>query len=455
MYAPAEPVSLRGHPSLRAGLARVLTASEAVLQWSGLLAPFNRRPEEGDISLPERVRIATLVFFAAALILAPIEIVYASSEPVSHWLLVGGLHLLLTSTIFLASYTTIGVRQANSLALLLFLEQVLMLEIGLAFWPTYPGLTTGALNCVLVGSAVLFSWRLHRVCWLAGVATLSFAVVGAGAIEGRTPYVIALSTVLVGAAISIGVAWQFEWLRDTLARRRDDLQALTQRLMSVQEEERRRLARELHDEFGQTLTAAVAYLWLIDRRVPESMESLRKPVAETRRLMTQTLGAMREMSHLLRPAILDDFGLVLSVEAHVKSFAERYDILATFHADELPERLPPDAETALYRIVQEALSNVARHARASRVDVRMTVKDGELRVVVEDDGVGFSPNGQHDGIGLIGMRERVRILHGSMITSAPPGFRLNVVVPLRRTARTARTAPESASREMQTREMQT
>jgi signal transduction histidine kinase len=447
MYAPAEPVSLRRHPSLRARLARVLAASKAVLQWSGLLAPFDRHPDEGDVALPERVRVATLVFFAGALVVAPIEILYASTEPISNLLLIGGLHLLFTSGIFLASYTTTGVVQADFLAVLLILEQVLMLEIGLSVWPVYPGLTTGVLNCVLVGSAVLFSWRLPRVCWLALVVSLSFAVVGASTIEGRTPYVIALGTVMVGAAISIGVAWRLAWLRDTLARRRDDLQALTQRLMSVQEEERRRLARELHDEFGQTLTAAVAYLWLIDRRLPEDMDNLRKPVAETRRLMTQTLGAMREMSHLLRPATLDDFGLVLSLDAHVKSFAERYDVVATFHADELPERLPADAETSLYRIAQEALSNVARHARASRVDVSMAVEDGQLRLVVDDDGVGFTADGRHDGIGLIGMRERVRMLHGRMTTSAPPGFRLDVIVPLRRTARTAR---QSTSREMQT-----
>src|SRR6185295_19401389 len=352
MYAPAEPVSLRGYPSLRARWARLLAASEAILQWSGLLVPSDRRPDVGDVALPERVRVATLVFFSGALMLTPIEILYASSEPIWNLLLVGGLHLLLTSGIFLASYTTTGVLQADFLAVTLFLGQVLMLEIGLSFWPTYPGLTTGALNCVLVGSAVLFSWRPQRVCRLAGVVTLSFALVGAGAIGGRTPYVIALGTVLVGAAISVGVAWRLEWLRTTLAQRRDDLQALTQRLMSVQEEERRRLARELHDEFGQTLTAAIAYLWLIDRRLPEDTDNLRKPVAETRRLMTQTLGAMREMSHLLRPAILDDFGLVLSLDAHVKSFAERYDVVATFHADELPERLPPDVETALYRIAQ-------------------------------------------------------------------------------------------------------
>lgn len=446
MYAPAEPVSLRRHPGLRNRLARVLAATESALLWSGLLAPSDRRPDEGDVSLPERVRVATLVFFAGALALAPIEILYALDEPVLNLALVGGLHLLLTSAIFLASYTAFGVRQADLLGVILLFEQVLLLEIGLCFWPTYPGLTTGALNCVLVGSTVLFSWRLQRVCRIAAIVALSFAVVGSATIEERTALAIAVGTVMVGAAISVGVAWRLEWLRDTLARRRDDLQALTQRLMSVQEEERRRLARELHDEFGQTLTAAVAYLWLIDRRLPEDMDSLRKPVAETRRLMTQTLGAMREMSHLLRPAILDDFGLVLSLDAHVKSFAERYDIVTTFHADELPERLPPDVETSLYRIAQEALSNVARHARASRVDVRMTVEDGKLRLRIEDDGVGLASNARHDGIGLIGMRERVRMLHGTIAMSAAPGLTLNVLVPLRRTAKTAL---ETASRELQ------
>jgi len=427
-------------------MARVLAANEAVLLWSGLLVPSDRRPDDGDVALPERLRIATLIVFTGGLLLPPLEILYASSG-VSALLVLGGLHLLLTSGIFLASYTAPGVRQADLLAVLLVLEQALMLDVGLCFWPTYPGLTTGALTCVLVGSSVLFSWTLRRVCRVAAIVTVAFALVGAAAIDGRTPYVIALATLLVGAAISLGVAWRVEWLRGTLARRRDDLIALTQRLMSVQEEERRRLARELHDEFGQTLTAAVAYLWLVDRRLPESMDSLRKPVGETRRLLTQTLGAMREMSHLLRPAILDDFGLMLSLEAHVKSFAERYDIVTTFHADELPERLPLDVETALYRIAQEALTNVARHARASRVDVRITVEDGKLHLSIEDDGVGLDVDERHDGIGLIGIRERVRALHGSMSIGSPPGFRLSVLVPVRRSARAA---VESASLEMQT-----
>jgi signal transduction histidine kinase len=440
MYARAEPVSLKGLSGLRHVCARILASSEAALLWSGLLAPSDRRSDEGDVALPERVRIATLIMFAGGLLLLPIELLNASSDGVPGLLLIGGLHLALTSAIFLASYTASGVGQGDLLAVLLTIEQAFVLEVSLCFWPEYPGLTTGALNCVLVGSSALFSWRVQRVCRIAAIVTFSFAVVGAAAIEGHTPYVMALVTVAVGAAIAVGVAWRLEWLRTSLARRRDDLTMLTQRLMSVQEEERRRLARELHDEFGQTLTAAIAYLWLVDRRLPEDMEALRKPVGETRRLMSETLGAMREMSHLLRPAMLDDFGLLLSLDAHVRSFAERYDVVATFDADELPERLPPDVETALYRIAQEALTNVARHARASRVDVRIRVEEGNLLLTVVDDGVGVDVDAdhRHDGIGLIGIRERVRALHGTVtIASASPGSRLSVCVPPRRTARTA------------------
>src|SRR5262249_3226601 len=163
----------------------------------------------------------------------------------------------------------------------------------------------------------------------------------------------------------------------------------SERLMSMQEEDRRKLSRELHDGIGQSLTALVSYFWLIERQLPTDLVGLRADGAEMRRLTAKTLGDVRELSQILRPSALDDYGLRPSLDAHLKAFAARHRIIASFAADGLPERLPPPVETALYRITQEALANVARHARASRVQVTLGCIGDQLRLEVADDGAGF------------------------------------------------------------------
>jgi len=201
----------------------------------------------------------------------------------------------------------------------------------------------------------------------------------------------------------------------------------------VQEEERRRLSRELHDEFGQSLTAVNANLWLIERQAPADAEALRHRAAETRRLVGRTLGAMRELSQLLRPVVLDTLGLVPSLETLLDAFGEHHQIAVSLTSDGLPERLPAEMETALYRITQEALTNAARHARAARVRVALTAIGGELRLEIEDDGVGLAArNGGKPptGTGLVGIRERVRALGGQFVLHGERGVRVEVRVPL-------------------------
>ena len=133
---------------------------------------------------------------------------------------------------------------------------------------------------------------------------------------------------------------------------------------------------------------------------------------------------MRELSQLLRPPGLDLYGLAGSLEAHLEAFRGRHQIATKYTAEGLPERLPEEIETAVYRIIQEALTNVARHARAKRVWVALTGKGDELRLEVRDDGVGLpADNGasRPSGIGLIGIRERVRALGGAVTLSSGPG----------------------------------
>ncbi len=192
------------------------------------------------------------------------------------------------------------------------------------------------------------------------------------------------------------------------------------RIVTAQELERRRLARELHDETGQALTSIL--LGLRGLEEAKDQESLRAAVGEVRDLVRSTLQDVRRLAVELRPKALDDFGLVAALERLTDSFAEQTGIGVEF-VPNLPDgRLPPDIETALYRIVQESLTNVVKHARASNVSVVLTRKYDSVSVVVEDDGVGFEPARQHgDGIGLVGMRERVDLLGGRVTIESRPG----------------------------------
>jgi signal transduction histidine kinase len=193
-----------------------------------------------------------------------------------------------------------------------------------------------------------------------------------------------------------------------------------ERVVGAQELERRRLARELHDETGQALTSILLGLRSIEEA--RSDDEMRRAVTEVRDLVRSTLQDVRQLAVELRPKALDDFGLVAALERLTESFAEQTGIAVEF-VPALPDgRLAPEAETALYRIVQESLTNIVKHARASRVSVVLTRKDYFVSVVVEDDGVGFEPGRARDGgLGLVGMRERVGLLGGRLTVESRPG----------------------------------
>jgi signal transduction histidine kinase len=283
-----------------------------------------------------------------------------------------------------------------------------------------------------MANAVLFSWTTTRALVLALASCAAYVAVGTQARGVERPELAVGAMILVvGAATSVGCTRLLALLRASLALRQRELTDLSARLMAVQEDERRRLARELHDEFGQSLTAVNAYLWLIERQAPEDAGELRGRATEARRLVNATLGSMRRVSQLLRPAVLDTLGLVPSLDALLKAFAEGHRIATSLTADGLPERLPAELETALYRVAQEALTNVARHARATRVRVAIAALGGELRLDVEDDGVGLPARGAATGgTGLVGIRERVRALGGELTLLSRRGVHLSVHVPL-------------------------
>jgi signal transduction histidine kinase len=236
---------------------------------------------------------------------------------------------------------------------------------------------------------------------------------------------------LAGIAIAIAGSVVLAGARDSLDRAQADLSHLSTRLMTSQEEERRRLSRELHDGLGQSITAVAAYLQSLERQIPPELPDLRARATDARRLALRTLAEIRELSQLLRPSTLDDFGLLPSLTTYLREFQDRHGIAAHLVTENLPERLPPDMETAVYRVVQEALTNVARHAHATQVRVSCRAAGGELTVEVHDDGVGLtSQNG--GGVGLIGIRERVLGLGGRVSLASRGGVRLAVHLPLDR-----------------------
>jgi signal transduction histidine kinase len=203
------------------------------------------------------------------------------------------------------------------------------------------------------------------------------------------------------------------------------------RVVAAQELERKRLARELHDETGQALTSILLGLKPLEQAVDDDG---RAAVASLRELVVSTLQDVRRLAVELRPSALDDFGLVPALERLVDTFREQTGIRVDLQANLGEERLPSEVETALYRIVQEALTNVVKHAGASRVSILLTQRDGSAAVVVEDDGSGFDPSAtSEDGLGLVGMRERVGLLGGRVRieSAAGRGATLVAEVPLR------------------------
>jgi signal transduction histidine kinase len=185
------------------------------------------------------------------------------------------------------------------------------------------------------------------------------------------------------------------------------------RIVDAQELERRRLARELHDETGQALSSILLGLKVLDEKVES--EGARRAVSDVRQLVVATLHDVRRLAVELRPKVLDDFGLVPALERLTEGFGSQTGIGIRFESGLAAERLPAEVETALYRIVQESLTNIVKHAHARNVSVVLVRKPGAVAAVIEDDGQGFDPGSTRDGgFGLEGMRERVGLLDGRL-----------------------------------------
>jgi signal transduction histidine kinase len=196
------------------------------------------------------------------------------------------------------------------------------------------------------------------------------------------------------------------------------------RVVDAQEQERRRIARELHDETGQALTSVLLGLRLIEGQSPEVSAA----VAELRETITSAIQGLRSLAVELRPKALDDFGLPAAIERLVETYARRTGITVHTHIAGLEERLPDDVETALYRIIQESLTNVAKHAGAATVSVLVHRTSGRVAAVVEDDGDGFDESMAPKGFGLTSMLERAELVSGTVRIESRPGGGTTIAV---------------------------
>jgi two-component system sensor histidine kinase UhpB len=210
---------------------------------------------------------------------------------------------------------------------------------------------------------------------------------------------------------------------DQVAVYRGRLRGLSSQVITAQEEERKRISRELHDETAQSLTSLLVGLRLLqDAR---DLDDVKAGVAELRELTARTLEEVRKLAVELRPTTLDHLGLVAAIEWYSREYAERLDAVVDFETEGLPERLAPEVELVIYRVVQEALTNIARHARASQVRVRLGFLETGVEVTVQDNGVGFdleeATSSRERGLGLFGMRERVELVGGTFNIDTRPG----------------------------------
>ncbi len=202
------------------------------------------------------------------------------------------------------------------------------------------------------------------------------------------------------------------------------------RVVSAQELERQRLARELHDETGQALTSILLGLKAVEDAKDRS--DLDAAAGQLRELVVSTLQDVRRLAVELRPKALDDFGLVPAIERLVETFREHTGLEVHLEPQLGAERLPSDVETTLYRITQEALTNVVKHAQARHVSIVLTRREGSVAAVIEDDGRGLGSGDDSSGLGLLGMRERIALVGGRLEVESSPGSgtTLSIEVPI-------------------------
>jgi signal transduction histidine kinase len=242
-------------------------------------------------------------------------------------------------------------------------------------------------------------------------------------------------TIVAGGWLAVFTTQRVLHLENELTRRYDEnerargeLKELSARLVSAQEEERRAISRELHDEVGQSLSALLMEAGNA-ARVPADSAEVRRHVDSIRKLAEASVNVIRNMTLLLRPSMLDDFGLVPALEWQAREVSKRTGLRIHVAAEESAGDLPDELKTCIYRVVQEALHNCARHSQARTVKVVVEQESARIVLTVEDDGRGFDAR-RVRGLGLVGMEERVNHLGGVFQVRSEPGAGTRVAVEL-------------------------
>jgi two-component system sensor histidine kinase UhpB len=227
------------------------------------------------------------------------------------------------------------------------------------------------------------------------------------------------------AGVSVDIQRLARTFNDMLERLENERRRSGELVLRAQEEERRRVARDLHDEVNQSLTAL---LLRIEAAIQDAPPELRPQLEETKQLADQAMGELLDLARQLRPTALDDHGLVAALSTHVRELDRRGPMRASFWADPRMGELSSDAQVVVYRVAQEALVNAARHSGASRIEVNLEPRDSKVRLEVSDNGSGFAFAEEGKGLGLSGMRERALLVGGTLDIDSRPGKGTSVVL---------------------------
>jgi signal transduction histidine kinase len=222
---------------------------------------------------------------------------------------------------------------------------------------------------------------------------------------------------------------------EDLRKSHEEYRLLAGKLLIVQEAERRRLARELHDDLTQRLAVLAIEAGKLEHQLQDSETQAPERLRGMREEMVKLSGDVHAISRQLHPSILEDLGLVDAISSECARFTEREGLVVDFVPTDIPAGIPKDVALCIYRVTQEGLKNVAKHAQATKVTVSLIGKDNSIRLSIRDNGVGFAPARakKKGGLGLASMKERVHLIRGSVTVKSKPGqgTEIKVRAPLR------------------------
>ncbi len=239
--------------------------------------------------------------------------------------------------------------------------------------------------------------------------------------EGGQPFTWHDAAFLESLANTTAVSIENARLVGALAAKNDEIRALSAHHVNRLEAERQHIARELHDEAGQALVGVKLSLQAMAHAVPDSLPTIKEPLAQLRNEVNSATARLRKLARRLRPPTLDQLGLHAALQQLAEESGDRAGFVVSLDLATLPQRLAPDVETALFRITQEALTNAARHAAATQVEISLGLSERRLHLRIHDDGGGFDPGSVSGGLGLLGIRERAAMLDGEFSVDSGKG----------------------------------